>query len=186
MSFATIYCYPNTTLADYLPHYKKVKSKTPTHGYMLYYEGKNHLAIMGNCTVILDDLHRIFTTRLEALYQAATIWEYMLCENNDYVDFFSVSRKFWETYDEETHDDQQQWRGDYNKVAQLFSVDASRISNYYQTWEIDWTNPDYIENLIEYGKAYPDDQCCRGQVHQLVDFLNALGLGWPVHNLMEL
>lgn len=65
-----------------------------------------------------------------------------------------------------------QWAGSAGKVARVWpGVNEGEVSKYLVRWNLDSDEP---------GKAYSDDQYGFNDCFQLLDFVRALGLAYPL------
>ena len=107
---------------------------------------------------------------IHVMTHEGSIWEYVAYHGSAEVDLFSVLRKYWSS------DDQQEWIGNPQLIAQEMSIDIDSIINYYKLWDFD-TN----DNIVIGGKAYADDVYPYGDMYQCMDFIKKIK--FPVPNI---
>jgi hypothetical protein len=100
------------------------------------------------------------------------LWMYVLFENGAVVDQFNPVPDYWEELDAEAR---RAWQGNATEVAKRVpGLEPNRISNYLVHWD------DEVFESDERKKAYPTDLFCYGDDWQLIDFMNTLGLDYPI------
>lgn len=98
------------------------------------------------------------------------LWMYVLFDNGREVDQFNPVPDYWDE-----NEDRSAWQGNAKEVAtRVPGLNPESISKYLVQWGDDVFESD------ERKKAYPDDRFCYGDDWQLVDFMNRLGLVYPV------
>jgi hypothetical protein len=97
---------------------------------------------------------------------------YGLYENENLVDQFNPVADYWQELDEE---EQRSWQGNAAAVAKRVpGLSAGEISRYLVRWG------DEVFESAERNKAYHSDRSRYGDEWQLLDFMNKLGLDYPV------
>ncbi len=97
-------------------------------------------------------------------------WMYQLFVSGAIVDAFNPIPKYWD--DHVSEDQLRFWRGDASVLATHWpNVKAESISRYLAIWDLGADNP---------GKAYPEDTHEIGSEWQILDFMQVLGLEYPV------
>jgi hypothetical protein len=100
------------------------------------------------------------------------LWMYSLFENGGVVDQFNPIPDYWAELDE---DEQQTWRGNAAEVARRVpGLAPDQISNYLVPWSVE------MSTAAVRRKAYPADRYYYGDDWQLLDFMDKLGLDFPI------
>jgi hypothetical protein len=98
------------------------------------------------------------------------LWMYSLYEKDKVVDQFNPVPDYWQELDA---DERLSWQGNAFEVAKRVpGLSPDQISNYLVQWG------DGV--FEERKKAYPTDRFHFGDDWQLVDFMNKLGLDYPI------
>jgi hypothetical protein len=98
------------------------------------------------------------------------LWIYVLYRDGDEVDQFNPIPDYWSA--DPSPEERSSWAGDASAVAENWDgVDAASIERYLITWDLDDDNP---------GKAYEADEYPIGDCWQVTDFMQKLGLTYPV------
>lgn len=100
------------------------------------------------------------------------LWMYSLYDNGNIVDRFNPVPDYWQVVEEEKR---RSWQGNAAEVARRIpGLTPEQISRYLVQWG---------SEVLEGGerkKAYPTDGFYYGDDWQLVDFLEKLGLDYPI------
>jgi hypothetical protein len=100
------------------------------------------------------------------------LWMYLLYDNGDLVDQFNPVPDYW---GELENDERLSWQGDASQIARRVpGLSLEQVSKYLVKWGKDVFESD------ERKKAYSTDRFCYGDDWQLVDFMDKLGLDYPV------
>jgi hypothetical protein len=100
------------------------------------------------------------------------LWMYQLFDKGEFVDRFNPVPDYWQELEE---DERTEWRGDAEKVAKhIPGLNPGIIANYFIFWGAE------IFESSDRKKAYPDDNYFFGDDWQLVDFMQRLGLTYPM------
>jgi hypothetical protein len=104
------------------------------------------------------------------------LWMYVLFVNGDEVDHFNPIPDYWS--EEPSPEERSLWMGDAGVVAEVWKgVDAPSIEKYLVTWDLDED---------ESGKAYESDRFPFNDCWQLADFMQKLGLSYPIDDNGEI
>jgi hypothetical protein len=105
------------------------------------------------------------------------LWMYVLYDNGDIVDQFNPMPDYWQELDEE---ERRSWQGNASEVARRISgLAPEKVAKYLVRW-----GDDVFASQVR-TKAYPSDEFYYGDDWQLVDFMNKLGLDYPVDDRGE-
>lgn len=97
------------------------------------------------------------------------LWMFLLFQDGKEVGRFNPMPNYW---DELSPEEMAEWRGDASLIAQLVpGVSVASISKYLVEWDLD---------EVQEQKAYPDDKAPRGDCWQLCDFMDKIGLEYPL------
>jgi hypothetical protein len=100
------------------------------------------------------------------------LWMYALYDNGSVVDQFNPVPDYWQELDES---ERRSWQGNASEVAKRVpGLAPERVSKYLVQWG------DEVFESDERKKAYPTDRFYYGDDWQLVDFMDKLGLDYPV------
>jgi hypothetical protein len=103
------------------------------------------------------------------------LWMYILFVDGEEVDHFNPISDYWS--EELSPDERSLWAGDAEVVAKVWKgVDAPSIEKYLVTWALDDDEP---------GKAYDSDTYTFNDSWQLTDFMEKLGLSYPIDDKGE-
>ncbi len=98
------------------------------------------------------------------------LWMYVLFVDGEAVDHFNPLPDYWS--DEITREECAHWAGDPEVIAKVWKgVDVASIEKYFVTWDLDQDEP---------GKAYESDRFGFNDCWQLTDFMQKLGLSYPI------
>jgi hypothetical protein len=104
------------------------------------------------------------------------LWRYVLYVNGEGVDRFNPIPDYWSR--EPSPEERSLWRGDASVVAEVWKgIDAPSIAKYLVTWDLDEEEP---------GKAYESDRFPLNDCCQLIDFMQKLGLVYPIDDNDEI
>ncbi|MGL6076414.1 MAG: hypothetical protein ACRC8S_19855 [Fimbriiglobus sp.] len=98
------------------------------------------------------------------------LWMFVLYHRGEEVTQFNTMPDYWE---ELAPEEKASWAGDAQAICrQIPGLSPDSIKNYL----VEWT-----EAITNSGtKAYPDDECYYGDEWQMTDFMNRLGLRYPL------
>ncbi|MBN1764645.1 MAG: hypothetical protein JW860_05255 [Sedimentisphaerales bacterium] len=97
------------------------------------------------------------------------LWMYVLFNNGQVAGCFNPVPQYWQELDPR---EKAVWKGDPEQVAHLVpGLSPDRIANYYVEWN--------LENTQDV-KAYPEDEFTMGDCWQMCDFMNKIGLVFPL------
>jgi hypothetical protein len=97
------------------------------------------------------------------------LWMFQLFYNGELVSRFNPVPDYW--LDELSEQEEQSWQGDAKKVSQYVpGLSAEKIEKYFVRWDM----------LGDEDKAYPEDEFEYGDCWQLVDFMEKIGLQYPI------
>jgi hypothetical protein len=100
------------------------------------------------------------------------LWMYSLYQKGDVVDQFNPVPDYWQELEE---GERRSWQGNAAEVAKRVpGLAPERVSKYLVQWG------DEVFQSGERKKAYPSDRFYYGDDWQLVDFMDKLGLDFPV------
>jgi hypothetical protein len=100
------------------------------------------------------------------------LWMYSLYDKGKLVDQFNPVPDYWQELGEE---ERASWRGNAALVAaRVPGLSPEEIARYLVQWG------DEVFQSAERTKAYASDRFCYGEDWQLLDFMNKLGLEFPV------
>jgi hypothetical protein len=100
------------------------------------------------------------------------LWMYLLYEGGEVVDQFNPVPNYWQELEE---DERRSWRGNSDEIARRVpGLTPEQIAKYLVEWD------DEVFEAAERKKAYPADQFYYGDDWQLIDFMNKLGLDYPL------
>jgi hypothetical protein len=98
------------------------------------------------------------------------LWMYVLYDNGEVVDRFNPVPDYWD--DSISADEINEWKGNAEVIAKYIpGLKPEDIERYMRRWDRKQVNEE---------KAYPDDYGCFGDCWQLFDFMNKLGLPFPL------
>lgn len=104
------------------------------------------------------------------------LWMYVLFVNGEEVDHFNPIPDYWS--EELSPEERSLWAGDAELVATVWKgVDAPSIEKYLVTWDLDDDEP---------GKAYESDKFGFNDCWQLTDYMQKLGLSYPIDDKGEI
>jgi hypothetical protein len=104
------------------------------------------------------------------------LWMYALFVNGEAVDHFNPIPDYW--WEEVSPEERSEWMGDADVIADVWKgIDATSIEKYLVTWDLDEDEP---------GKAYESDQFPYNDSWQLTDFMEKLGLSYPIDDTGEI
>jgi hypothetical protein len=105
------------------------------------------------------------------------LWMYVFFDEGESVDRFNPLPEYWGELDE---GEQESWKGNAAEVAKRIpGLVPDRIARYLVLWSDD------VLEAAEPGKAYPADRFRYGEDWQLTDFMEKLGLDFPVDDRGE-
>jgi hypothetical protein len=137
-------------------------------------KGPNTTVMYPNGFCEWDDVSRFLSEKLSkpvfSLHiHDGDLWMFVLFRDGKEVGWFNPIPEYWE---ELSADARGKWRGDASLIASLIpSVSPDSISKYFVEWDLDNENSD---------KAYPDDEFVTGDRWQMCDFMNKIGLDYPM------
>lgn len=98
------------------------------------------------------------------------LWMFVLFDKGEQVAQFNPLPEYWD--DSISDADRAFWSGDANVVvSHVPGVSAATLQPYFQHWDFENPNP---------GKAFPDDRFAFQDCWQLCDFMEKLGLKYPL------
>jgi hypothetical protein len=104
------------------------------------------------------------------------LWMYVLFVDGEAVDHFNPVPDYWSG--EPSPEDRPLWMGDADVVAEVWKgLDAASIEKYLVTWDFDEDGP---------GRAYESDRFPLNDCWQLIDFMQKLGLTYPIDDKGEI
>lgn len=104
------------------------------------------------------------------------LWMYALFVDGEEVDQFNPIPDYWSG--EVSSDERLLWAGDAELIADVWrGVDAASIENYLVTWDLEEQDS---------GKAYDSDKFPFNDCWQLTDFMQKLGLSYPIDDQGEI
>jgi hypothetical protein len=104
------------------------------------------------------------------------LWMYALFVNGEAVDHFNPIPDYWS--EEVSPEERSLWAGDAEVIADIWKgVDASSIEKYLVTWDLDEEGS---------SKAYNSDKFPYNDSWQLMDFMEKLGLSYPIDDKGEI
>lgn len=112
----------------------------------------------------------LYAPWIEARIQEGTLWDYSLFNGAKHVDQFSTLPEYWG--DEDMNLDE--YRGNATLLAELWSVPLERVDRYLRNWGMQPLEEGIFDTVLK-GKAYDSDRSEYGEIHQMFDFLAALG-----------
>jgi hypothetical protein len=119
---------------------------------------------------------------IETRIQEGSLWDYSLYSGPKHVDQFSTLPEYWEENDEQAAEKD---LGDPGLLARLWDVPKERIERYLRHWGLEPLDDERYETKLR-GKAYDSDKNEYGSIHQMFDFLSALGAVDPMaHGLLH-
>jgi hypothetical protein len=105
------------------------------------------------------------------------LWMYCFFANGKLIDQFNPIPDYWQKTDEA---ERRSWAGNASKIAKRVpGLAPEHISRYLVQWGDDVFDAD------ERTKAYPSDHFYYGDDWQLVDFMDKLGLDFPIDDKGE-
>jgi hypothetical protein len=97
------------------------------------------------------------------------LWMFQLFHKGEMVSRFNPVPDYWQ--DVISDQELQSWKGDAARIAEYVpGLIASTIEKYFIRWD----------SLGEEDKAYPEDEFEYGDCWQLVDFMEKVGLYYPI------
>jgi len=98
------------------------------------------------------------------------LWMFELFHHGERVAQFNPLPDYWE--EDLSEEELEAWRGDAQAVSQFVTgVDPASLEKYFVRW--DWEDEGEV-------KAYPSDEFGYGDCWQLVDFMEKVGLVYPI------
>ena len=135
----------------------------------------------GNTTVLYpngfcewDDASKHISSRLGKVVFSLHIhdgdlWMFLLFQKGEEIGRFNPVPGYWE---EVTPEDKAKWTGDAGLISGLIpSVPPDAIAKYFVEWD---------QEQAEEVKAYPDDKFAMGDCWQMCDFMEKVGLEYPM------
>ncbi|MEO8148234.1 MAG: hypothetical protein ABI723_11375 [Bacteroidia bacterium] len=100
------------------------------------------------------------------------LWMFVVYNNGEVVSQFNPVPDYWD--DNISQKEIDKWKGDANTVCKYVrNCKPADIEKYLKRWNLD-------DEPLE--KAYKEDEFTLGDCWQLIDFLNKLGISYPLDN----
>jgi hypothetical protein len=100
------------------------------------------------------------------------LWMFQLFHKGELITRFNPIPDYWQ--DDLSPEEKQSWQGNPELVSQYVpGVSTEKIAKYFMSW--DWDEDDEGDE-----KAYPEDMYEYGDCWQLIDFMEKLGLEYPI------
>jgi hypothetical protein len=97
------------------------------------------------------------------------LWMFLLFQNGEEIGFFNPLPEYWA---ELAPEEKAKWKGDAGLIARILpAVSEQSVSRYFVTWD-----PGQTEQI----KAYSSDRFSIGDCWQMCDFMEKLGLSYPL------
>lgn len=127
-------------------------------GFLAWDEASQHLSTELNVPVFSFHIHD------------EDLWMFVLFDRGKQVAQFNPLPEYWD--DSISVEDRAFWSGDAEAIAlRISSVSATAIKPYFKHWDFEDENP---------GKAFPNDRFAYQDCWQLCDFMEKLGLNYPL------
>lgn len=127
-------------------------------GFLGWDEASQHLSAQLNVPVFSFHIHD------------GDLWTFVLFDKGEQVAQFNPLPEYWD--DRISAEERTLWSGDADAVAShVPGLSAAAIKLYFKHWDFEDMNP---------GRAYPSDRFAYRDCWQLCDFMEKLGLKYPL------
>ena len=153
---------------------KKYSKNTNGNNFLLHVNNENVTIVYHNHFSEYEESSKFISEDLESLVFSLYIyngdyWAYSLYQNGKLINEFTPIPTYW--IEDITEEVLLHVKGDAELIANYIeSLETGDIKNYLVRWDLD--------DLPE--KAYPDDESEYGNCWQLTDFMNRIGLEYPI------
>ena len=97
------------------------------------------------------------------------LWMYILFQNGIEQDWFNPVPEYWEAIDK---NEKEKWKGNAELICSIIpNIKKTVIEKYFKVWDLE---------KEENEKAYVDDEFTYGDCWQMCDFMNKIGIVYPM------